>query len=138
MKRILISLLAIVATLGSDAAEPFVSFKSSADVMSLQGASVSFDSREHSCVQRAVANLQQDFEKVTQKGLPLAENARILVGTVGVNKQIDQWVKKGTTLHLFNLAKPRFIHPTVRGGDGERIKSTCLTVKPMKNDTICQ
>ena len=100
MKRILISLLAIVATLGSDAAEPFVSFKSSADVMSLQGASVSFDSREHSCVQRAVANLQQDFEKVTQKGLPLAENARILVGTVGVNKQIDQWVKKGVLRDL--------------------------------------
>ncbi len=83
MKRILISLLAIVATLGSDAAEPFVSFKSSADAISLQGASVSFDSREHSCVQRAVANLQQDFEKVTQKGLPLSENASILVGTVG-------------------------------------------------------
>ena len=100
MKRILISLLAIMATLGSDAAEPFVSFKSSADVISLQGASVSFDSREHSCVQRAVANLQQDFEKVTQKGLPLSENASILVGTVGVNKQIDQWVKKGVLRDL--------------------------------------
>ena len=100
MKRILISLLAIVATLGSDAAEPFVSFKSSADAISLQGASVSFDSREHSCVQRAVANLQQDFEKVTQKGLPLSENASILVGTVGVNKQIDQWVKKGVLRDL--------------------------------------
>ena len=100
MKRILISLLAIMATLGSDAAEPFVSFKLSADVISLQGASVSFDSREHSCVQRAVANLQQDFEKVTQKGLPLSENASILVGTVGVNKQIDQWVKKGVLRDL--------------------------------------
>ena len=100
MKRILISLLAIVATLGSDAAEPFVSFKSSADAISLQGASVSFDSREHSCVQKAVANLQQDFEKVTQKGLPLSQNARILVGTVGVNKQIDQWVKKGVLRDL--------------------------------------
>lgn len=95
MKRILISLFALVVTLGSEAAEPFVCFKSSADVISLQGASVSFDNREHSCVQRAVVNLQQDFEKVTQKGLPLSEHARILVGTVGVNKQIDQWVKKG-------------------------------------------
>lgn len=88
-------LFALVVTLGSEAAEPFVCFKSSADVISLQGASVSFDNREHSCVQRAVVNLQQDFEKVTQKGLPLSEHARILVGTVGVNKQIDQWVKKG-------------------------------------------
>ena len=100
MKRILISLLAIVATLGSDAAEPFVSFKSSADVISLQGASVSFDNREHSCVQKAIANLQQDFEKVTRQGLPLSENPRILVGTVGVNKQIDQWVKKGVLRDL--------------------------------------
>ena len=95
MKRILISLLALVATLGSDAAEPFVAFKSSADVLSLQNASVSFDTREHRCVQRAIVNLQKDFEKVTQKQLPVSENARILVGTVGVNKQIDQWVKKG-------------------------------------------
>ena len=95
MKRILISLFALVVTLGSEAAEPFVCFKSSADVISLQDASVSFDNREHSCVQRAIVNLQQDFEKVTRKGLPLSEHARILVGTVGVNKQIDQWVKKG-------------------------------------------
>ena len=95
MKRILITLFALVATLGSDAAEPFVCFKSSADVLSLQDASVSFDNREHSCVQRAIVNLQQDYEKVTRKSLPLSEHARILVGTVGVNKQIDQWVKKG-------------------------------------------
>ena len=43
MKRILISLFALVVTLGSEAAEPFVCFKSSADVISLQDASVSFD-----------------------------------------------------------------------------------------------
>ena len=85
----------MVAMLGSEAAEPFVVFKTSADALSLQDASVSFDTREHSCVQRAVASLQKDFEKVTQKRLPLSENPRILVGTVGVNKQIDQWVKKG-------------------------------------------
>ena len=95
MKRFLISLLAIMATLGSDAAEPFVAFKSSADVISLQNASVSFDTREHSCVQRAIVNLQQDFEKVTHQQLPVSERASILVGTVGVNKQVDQWVKKG-------------------------------------------
>ena len=95
MKRVLFSLIAMMATLGSVASEPFVVFQTSADVLSLQDASVSFDTREHSCVQRAIANLQKDFEKVTQKQLPLSENARILVGTVGVNKQIDQWVKKG-------------------------------------------
>ena len=100
MKRFLISLLAIVVTLGSQAAEPFVVFQASAEALSLQGASVSFDSREHSCVQRAVANLQKDFDKVTRKQLPVSENARILVGTVGVNKQIDQWVKKGVLKDL--------------------------------------
>ena len=100
MKRILVSLFAMMATLGSVASEPFVVFKTSADVLSLQDASVSFDTREHSCVQRAVANLQKDFEKVTQKRLPLSDNPRILVGTVGVNKQIDQWVKKGVLRDL--------------------------------------
>ena len=100
MKRVLFSLIAMMATLGSVASEPFVVFQTSADVLSLQDASVSFDTREHSCVQRAIANLQKDFEKVTQKQLPLSENARILVGTVGVNKQIDQWVKKGVLRDL--------------------------------------
>ena len=98
MKKVLFSLLAIMATLGSAASEPFVFFQASADVLSLQGASVSFDSREHSCVQRAVANLQKDFEKVTGKtGLSRisGESGTIIIGTVGVNKQIDQWVKKG-------------------------------------------
>ena len=103
MKRLLISLLAVVAMLSSEAAEPFVVFQSSADVLSLQGASVSFDSREHSCVQRAVANLQKDFEKVTGKtGLSRisGESGTIIIGTVGVNKQIDQWVKKGELSNL--------------------------------------
>ena len=98
MRKILFSLFALVVTLGSEAAEPFVVFQSSADVLSLQSASVSFDSREHSCVQRAVANLQKDFEKVTGKtGLSRTsgESGTIIIGTVGVNKQIDQWVKKG-------------------------------------------
>ena len=98
MRKILFSLFALVVTLGSEAAEPFVVFQSSADVLSLQSASVSFDSREHSCVQRAVANLQKDYEKVTGKtGLSRTsgESGTIIIGTVGVNKQIDQWVKKG-------------------------------------------
>ena len=98
MRKILFSLFALVVTLGSEAAEPFVVFQSSADVLSLQSASVSFDSREHSCVQRAVANLQKDFEKVTGKtGLSRTsgESGTIIIGTVGVNKLIDQWVKKG-------------------------------------------
>jgi len=94
MKRTLFFTLSLLMALTMSAAEQFVVFKASADVLSLQGASISFDANEHSCVQRAVANLQQDFQKVTGTGLS-GSQPTILIGTVGVNKQIDQWVKKG-------------------------------------------
>ena len=77
-----------------NAAEQFVVFQTAADVLPLQDAGISFDAKEHSCVQRAVANLKLDFERVTGH-MPSEGRAGILVGTVGVNKQIDQWVKKG-------------------------------------------
>ena len=80
------------------AAERFVVFQPSANVLSLEGAGVTFDSREHSCVQRAVANLQQDYQKVT--GRAMGQGNKILVGTVGVNKQIDSWVKQGVLRDL--------------------------------------
>lgn len=115
MRKILFSLFALVVTLGSEAAEPFVVFQSSADVLSLQSASVSFDSREHSCVQLAVANLQKDFEKVTGKiGLSrtTGEFGTIIIGTVGVNKQIDQWVKKGE-LHDLKGKTEKYIIKTI-------------------------
>ena len=96
MKRTLFFTFSLLMALTMSAAEQFVVFKSSADVLSLQEASISFDPNEHSCVQRAVANLQQDFERVTGKsGLSGQSGNTILIGTVGVNKQIDQWVKKG-------------------------------------------
>jgi len=93
MNRLLHLLVAMLMVLHVSATEQFVVFQPSSDVLSLKDAAISFDSREHSCVQRAVANLQQDFLRVTGKGM--GQEARILVGTVGVNKQIDQWVKKG-------------------------------------------
>ena len=95
MKKLLFLALTMLSTLSLSAAEQFVIFQASADALSLQDACVSFDANEHRCVHIAIANLQKDFEKVTQKQLPVSERARILVGTVGVNKQIDQWVKKG-------------------------------------------
>ena len=93
MNRLLHLLVAMLMVLHVSATEQFVVFQPSSDVLSLKDAAISFDSREHSCVQRAVGNLQQDFLRVTGKGM--GQEARILVGTVGVNKQIDQWVKKG-------------------------------------------
>ena len=105
MKRSLIITFSLLLALTMSAAEQFVVFKASADVLPLQGASISFDAKEHSCVQRAVANLQQDFQRVTQRDGSFVSleastqknrpSVSILIGTVGVNKQIDQWVKKG-------------------------------------------
>ena len=94
MKRTLFLTLSLLMALTMSAAEQFVVFKASADVLPLQDAGISFDAKEHSCVQRAVASLQQDFQKVTGTGLNGSQTT-ILIGTVGVNKQIDQWVKKG-------------------------------------------
>ena len=67
----------------------------------MAGASISVDAGEHSCVQRAVASLQQDFLRVTGvRPTVTAERPTIVVGTVGCNRQIDQWVKRGELRHL--------------------------------------
>ena len=106
MKRTLIFTFSLLMALTMSAAEQFVVFQPSADVLSLKDASISFDAKEHSCVQRAVANLQQDFQRVTDNSQfiihnsQLTTNTQILVGTVGVNKQIDQWVKAGELRNL--------------------------------------
>ena len=98
MKKLFILALSMLCILHLNAAEQFVIFQASADALSLQNASVSFDANEHRCVQIAIANLQKDFERVTGKAQlstlhsPLST---LIIGTVGVNKQIDQWVKKG-------------------------------------------
>ena len=98
MKRSLIITFSLLLALTMSAAEQFVVFKASADVLPLQGAGISFEGKEHSCVHRAIANLQQDFLRVTGKAAlsgASGNSGTILIGTVGVNKQIDLWVKKG-------------------------------------------
>ena len=105
MKRTLLVTVTMMLALSLSAAEQFVVFQPADNVLSLRGASVNFDAREHSCVQKAVANLKLDFGRVftlsptTHHPSPNTHHpspiAQILVGTVGVNKQIDQWVKQG-------------------------------------------
>ena len=52
-------------------------------------------------MQLAAANLQNDFQQVTGQKPALNEAApTILIGTVGVNKQIDAWVKQGLLPNL--------------------------------------
>ena len=68
--------------------------------MSLQGVTIGFSAQEHACVQRAAASLQADFERVTGVRPATSDEPTILIGTVGVNKQIDQWVKQGVLRDL--------------------------------------
>ena len=78
------------------AADQFVLFQPSSDVLQLRNLTVGYGDNEHSCVQIAAENLLSDFEKVTGKKATKSTNeVEVLIGTVGVNSQIDQWVKQG-------------------------------------------
>jgi len=101
MKKNLCIILFLCSTLLMQAAESFVIFQSSPDALSLKGATIGVDEHEHSCVQRAVKSLQADIEKVTGQLPVLHSNApTILIGTIGCNKQIDQWISSGVLPQL--------------------------------------
>ena len=91
-----IFLMSALLPLGSHAADAFITFQSAQGTLQLRDVSISYADVEHSCVQIAAANLQRDFEQVTgvkpQRG---GNDARVVIGTVGSNPQIDQWVKQG-------------------------------------------
>ena len=78
------------------AADRFVSFQPLEDAWQLKTMTVGLSQQEHSCVQLAAQNLLVDFEKVTGQKASFSDGAaEVLVGTVGCNPQIDQWVKQG-------------------------------------------
>ena len=91
-----IFLMSALLPLGSRAADAFITFQSAPGTLQLRDVSISYADGEHSCVQIAAANLLRDFEQVTgvkpQRG---GNDARVVIGTVGSNPQIDQWVKQG-------------------------------------------
>ena len=91
-----IFLMSALLPLGGYAADAFITFQPAQGTLQLRDVSISYADGEHSCVQIAVANLQCDFELVTgvkpQRG---GNDAGILIGTIGSNPQIDQWVKQG-------------------------------------------
>ena len=83
------------------ATDQFVSFQPSSDAWQLKRFTISVGQGEHSCVQLAAKNLLADFGKVTGQTATLADRqAEVLIGTVGVNRQIDQWVKEGVLTAL--------------------------------------
>ena len=114
MRRISIFAIFLLLAIAVSAADKFVVFQPSANAISLNNAGIVFDTREHSCVQLAIANLKQDFERVTgKKGLNGDANT-IIIGTVGTNKQIDQWVKKGILRDLKGKTE-KYIIKTIDG-----------------------
>ena len=82
------------------AADKFVSFSPANDTWQLHDITLGYAASEHSCVQRAAASLATDFEQVTGTRPASSDNPKILIGTVGTNKQIDLWVKQGILPNL--------------------------------------
>ena len=91
-----IFLMSALLPLGSRAADTFITFQPAQGALQLKDVSISYTDGEHSCVQIAAANLQCDFEQVTGvKPRRGGNDAGIVIGTIGSNPQIDQWVKQG-------------------------------------------
>ncbi len=99
LKTILLAALLTTFLTGSRAAERFVVFQSEANAWKLNNISIGYSEAEYSCVRLAAANLAADFGKVTGTDATLNSTSlptpTILIGTVGTNPQIDQWVKQG-------------------------------------------
>ena len=119
IKTILMTLLAFMAILPMNATERFVFFESKAGALSLKGATIGYSDQEPKAVQIAAANLQQDMTSVmgfTPTLSPLTSNPSplILIGTVGCNKQIDQWVKQKVLKDLKGK-REKYIITTIDG-----------------------
>lgn len=100
-KMLLLGLLGTVLTLSASAAETFVSFSPQDGFWQLNAPTIFYANTEHSCVRLAADNLMRDFENVTGQKPALREaEPTILIGTVGANRQIDQWVKEGKLSNL--------------------------------------
>ena len=104
-----VALLSLALSTEANAAETFVLFEPAAGTWQLSNPTISLAESEHSCVKIAAASLKADFGKVTgteatitsltSQLSPLTSKS-ILIGTVGVNKQIDLWVKQGVLRDL--------------------------------------
>ena len=96
------------------AANNFVVFSEQENAQSLKGATIGLSAQEPKAVQIAAANLQQDFLRVMGFTPAKSEQPTILIGTVGCNKQIDQWVKSGKLVDLKGK-REKFLITTIDG-----------------------
>ena len=93
IKNILLTLVAFMA-ISMNATERFVIYTEQSGALSLAGATIGYSDQEPKAVQIAAANLQQDIASVMGFTPMKSSTPTILIGTVGYNKQIDQWVKQ--------------------------------------------
>lgn len=94
--KTLVFFVSLMASTNMVAADQFVVFQPTADSWQLSRLTVGVSKQEHSCVQLAAGNLLTDIEKVVGRKASLVTGpVEILIGTVGINPQIDQWVKQG-------------------------------------------
>ena len=89
---VVLSLIAICN--GARAAEPFVTFTQQDDAISLKDAVISYSDQDYEGVIIAIQNLREDMKKVMGvapllSSAPESGKVRILIGTVGKNKTID-------------------------------------------------
>ena len=108
-KIMAVVMLALAMSLKVKAADAFIVFEPASGAWELSDPSICIAEGEHSCVRLAVANLATDFGKVTGTEATITSltahlspltSKSILIGTVGANKQIDQWVKQGVLRDL--------------------------------------
>ena len=108
-KIMVVVMLALAMSLKVKAADAFIVFEPASGAWELSDPSICIAEGEHSCVRLAAANLATDFGKVTGTEATITSltahlspltSKSILIGTVGANKQIDQWVKQGVLRDL--------------------------------------
>ncbi len=113
IKNILLTLVAFMA-ISMNATERFVIYTEQSGALSLKGATIGYSDQEPKAVQIAAANLQQDISSVMGFTPMKSSTPTILIGTVGYNKQIDQWVKQKVLKDLKGK-REKFVITTVDG-----------------------
>ena len=127
MQKMLLVALCFLFSQTMSGTEPFITFQAADGSWRLDPVTIGYIQTEHSCVQLAAANLAKDFERVTgsRPSQPTTSSqARIIVGTVGVNPEIDAWVKQGELRDLKGKTEKYIIktidHQLVIAGSDKR------------------
>ena len=114
LRIFILTLSCMAAAMRLSAANSFVTFAEQSGALSLAGATIGYSNQEPKAVLIAAANLQQDIQRVMGFTPVKSDNPTILIGTVGCNKQIDQWVKQKVLKDLKGK-REKFIITTIDG-----------------------